>query len=91
MASDFGIKVSLDGKDVLSLDPGSLDLVFDTNSNSLKLKSDATSSGYGQYDTDRTLTFYASTVGGFEPYIVYDSNSYYGKRRIKTPVSVLLT
>lgn len=85
MASDFGIKISQDGYDATTESAGSINLVFDTESETLKLKSSEVTDGYGQYDTDITLTFYSTTVGGFEPYLVYQSNSLTGKRRIKTP------
>lgn len=85
MASDFGIKISKEGSDVFQEVAGSNNLILDTESDTLKLKSDATSDGYGQYDTDRKLTFFSTTVGGFEPYLIYTSSSLTFLRRIRTP------
>ena len=85
MASDFGIKISKEGSDVFQEVAGSNNLILDTESDTLKLKTDAESAGYGQYDTDRTLTFYSTTVGGFQPYLIYQSSSLTFLRRIKTP------
>jgi hypothetical protein len=85
MASDFGIKISKEGFDAFVEPGGSANLVFDTEAETLKLKSDVTSDGYGQYDTDRKLTFYSTTVGGFEPYLIYTSSSLTFLRRIRTP------
>lgn len=75
MAYNYGIKVSQEGYDVKDESAGSVNLLFDTNSNTLK----------EQFTGDKLeQESFTHSLGYVPIFLVYDSNSLNGKRRIST-------